>query len=45
MPLIVLGVIAGLLLAALWPGNPASRAVISVTDSTGSVLRSPGPIG
>jgi hypothetical protein len=45
MRLIVLGAVLGAAVAALWPGNPASRAVVSVTDSTGSVLRSPGPIG
>jgi hypothetical protein len=43
--LIAVGVVAGLLLAMLWPGNPASRAVISVTDSTRSTLASPNPIG
>jgi len=32
------GVFFGLLLALLWPGNPASRALVSVTDSLRSAL-------
>jgi hypothetical protein len=36
--LLLAGLFFGLLLAMLWPGNPASRAVISVTDSIRSTL-------
>jgi hypothetical protein len=39
MRLLCYGVLAGLFLALLWPGNPASRALISVTDSVGGTLR------
>lgn len=36
--LLLAAVLFGLLLALLWPGNPASRALVAVTGSIRSTL-------